>query len=232
MGSGAADRPLTLVRRGTAVPRTIWFPTRPRGDARPADARPTAQQPPNQRTGCSATRRWARCNGSFAELSAPDQRPTRCAPSCTTRRGAAAAGTSKRPRGDARPAGAAPKPDPPMPATPRHNTTDVILDLRPDGTIRAWSKFYIVRGDGTVGSGDYQPYLQLRQLIGRPRTRVVNRAGLRFGRCHAGHHRARRIRPDRADSSGSSPTAAPVQDPPPPPACCTGSPARVGNRAR
>lgn len=45
------------------------------------------------------------------------------------------------------------------PATHGHNTTDVILDLRPDGTVRAWSKFYIVRGDGTVGSGDYQDTL-------------------------------------------------------------------------
>jgi 3-phenylpropionate/cinnamic acid dioxygenase small subunit len=45
------------------------------------------------------------------------------------------------------------------PATHGHNTTDVILDARPDGTVRAWSKFYIVRGDGTVGSGDYQDTL-------------------------------------------------------------------------
>jgi 3-phenylpropionate/cinnamic acid dioxygenase small subunit len=45
------------------------------------------------------------------------------------------------------------------PATHGHNTTDVILDLRADGTVRAWSKFYIVRGDGTVGSGDYQDTL-------------------------------------------------------------------------
>ena len=45
------------------------------------------------------------------------------------------------------------------PATHGHNSTDVILDARPDGTVRAWSKFYIVRGDGTVGSGDYQDTL-------------------------------------------------------------------------
>jgi SnoaL-like domain len=45
------------------------------------------------------------------------------------------------------------------PATHGHNTTDVILDLRPDGTVRAWCKFFIVRGDGTVGSGDYQDTL-------------------------------------------------------------------------
>jgi hypothetical protein len=45
------------------------------------------------------------------------------------------------------------------PATHGHNTTDIILDQRPDGTIKAWSKFYIVRGDGTVGSGDYQDTL-------------------------------------------------------------------------
>jgi 3-phenylpropionate/cinnamic acid dioxygenase small subunit len=42
------------------------------------------------------------------------------------------------------------------PATHGHNTTDVILDLRPDGSVRTWCKFYIVRGDGTLGSGDYQ----------------------------------------------------------------------------
>jgi hypothetical protein len=45
------------------------------------------------------------------------------------------------------------------PATHGHNTTDIILDQRADGTIRAWSKFFIVRGDGTVGSGDYQDTL-------------------------------------------------------------------------
>jgi 3-phenylpropionate/cinnamic acid dioxygenase small subunit len=45
------------------------------------------------------------------------------------------------------------------PATHGHNTTDVILDQRPDGTVRTWCKFYIVRGDGTVGSGDYQDTL-------------------------------------------------------------------------
>jgi hypothetical protein len=39
------------------------------------------------------------------------------------------------------------------------HSTDVILDARPDGTVRAWSKFYIVRSDGTVGSGDYQDTL-------------------------------------------------------------------------
>ncbi len=45
------------------------------------------------------------------------------------------------------------------PATHGHNTTDVILEQRVDGTIRAWSKFFIVRGYGTVGSGDYQDTL-------------------------------------------------------------------------
>ena len=44
-------------------------------------------------------------------------------------------------------------------ATHGHNSTDVILEARPDGTVRAWSKFYIVRSDGTVGSGDYQDTL-------------------------------------------------------------------------
>ena len=45
------------------------------------------------------------------------------------------------------------------PATHGHNTTDVVLDAQPDGSVRAWSKFFIVRTDGTIGSGDYQDTL-------------------------------------------------------------------------
>ncbi len=45
------------------------------------------------------------------------------------------------------------------PSTHGHNTTDVLLDARPDGSVRAWSKFFIVRTDGTIGSGDYQDTL-------------------------------------------------------------------------
>jgi hypothetical protein len=36
-----------------------------------------------------------------------------------------------------------------------HHTTDVLLGARGDGTVRAWSKYFIVRDDGTAGSGDY-----------------------------------------------------------------------------
>ena len=41
-----------------------------------------------------------------------------------------------------------------------HHTTNTILDARPDGTIRAWSKYMIVRTDGTAGSGDYRDILK------------------------------------------------------------------------
>lgn len=37
-----------------------------------------------------------------------------------------------------------------------HHTTNTILSALPDGSVRAWSKFVIVRTDGTAGSGDYQ----------------------------------------------------------------------------
>jgi hypothetical protein len=36
-----------------------------------------------------------------------------------------------------------------------HHTTDVLLGARTDGTVRAWSKYFIVRDDGTAGSCDY-----------------------------------------------------------------------------
>lgn len=36
-----------------------------------------------------------------------------------------------------------------------HHTTNSLLGLAPDGTVRAWSKYVIVRTDGTAGSGDY-----------------------------------------------------------------------------
>lgn len=61
------------------------------------------------------------------------------------------------------------------PATHGHNTTDVILDLRPNGTVRAWSKFFIVRRDGTVGSGDYQDTLVRTPVGWRIRIRDVSR---------------------------------------------------------
>jgi 3-phenylpropionate/cinnamic acid dioxygenase small subunit len=61
------------------------------------------------------------------------------------------------------------------PATHGHNTTDVILDGQPDGIVRAWSKFYIVRGDGTVGSGDYQDTLVRTDVGWRIAHRDVSR---------------------------------------------------------
>ncbi|MET0931313.1 MAG: nuclear transport factor 2 family protein, partial [Aeromicrobium sp.] len=37
-----------------------------------------------------------------------------------------------------------------------HHTTDTVLHVVDDDTVRAWSKYVVVRGDGTAGSGDYQ----------------------------------------------------------------------------
>lgn len=37
-----------------------------------------------------------------------------------------------------------------------HHTTDTVLHVVDDDTVRAWSKYFVVRGDGTAGSGDYQ----------------------------------------------------------------------------
>jgi len=45
-----------------------------------------------------------------------------------------------------------------------HHTTDVLLGARTDGTVRAWSKYFIVRDDNTAGSGDY-----LDTLVRTPR---------------------------------------------------------------
>ena len=61
------------------------------------------------------------------------------------------------------------------PATHGHNTTDVVLDQHADGTVRAWCKFFIVRGDGTVGSGDYQDTLVRTADGWRILTRDVSR---------------------------------------------------------
>jgi hypothetical protein len=40
-----------------------------------------------------------------------------------------------------------------------HHTTDVVLHQVDDGTVRAWSRYFVIRGDGTAGSGDYQDTL-------------------------------------------------------------------------
>ena len=67
------------------------------------------------------------------------------------------------------------------PATHGHNTTDVVLSARPDGSVRAWSKFFIVRADGTMVSvlaGRPSPSASTR---GRPAPGIVaaRSAGLR-----------------------------------------------------
>jgi 3-phenylpropionate/cinnamic acid dioxygenase small subunit len=36
-----------------------------------------------------------------------------------------------------------------------HYTTDTVLHAREDGAVRAWSKYVIVRTDGSIASGDY-----------------------------------------------------------------------------
>jgi hypothetical protein len=45
-----------------------------------------------------------------------------------------------------------------------HHTTDTLLGARIDGTVRAWSKYFIVRDDDSAGSGDY-----LDTLVRTPR---------------------------------------------------------------
>ncbi|MCW2603373.1 MAG: carboxymuconolactone decarboxylase family protein, partial [Pseudonocardiales bacterium] len=62
-----------------------------------------------------------------------------------------------------------------------HNTTDVLLDLRADGTVRAWSKFFIVRGDGTLGSGDYRRGPSPSPAGSQTSARVLYRAAIEFG---------------------------------------------------
>lgn len=37
-----------------------------------------------------------------------------------------------------------------------HYTTDTVLHARDDDTVRAWSKYVIVRTDGSIASGDYR----------------------------------------------------------------------------
>lgn len=37
-----------------------------------------------------------------------------------------------------------------------HYTTDTVLHARDDSTVRAWSKYVIVRTDGSIASGDYR----------------------------------------------------------------------------
>ncbi len=37
-----------------------------------------------------------------------------------------------------------------------HHTTDIVVHRVGDDTLRVWSKYFVIRGDGTAGSGDYQ----------------------------------------------------------------------------
>ncbi|WP_072803896.1 nuclear transport factor 2 family protein [Rhodococcoides yunnanense] len=60
-----------------------------------------------------------------------------------------------------------------------HHTSNTILTARPDGTVRAWSKFFIVRTDGTVGSGDYQDTLVRTEAGWRIAHRVASRGNRR-----------------------------------------------------
>lgn len=60
-----------------------------------------------------------------------------------------------------------------------HHTSNTILTRRPDGTIRAWSKFIIVRTDGTAGSGDYQDTLVRTEQGWRIAHRVASRGNRR-----------------------------------------------------
>lgn len=37
-----------------------------------------------------------------------------------------------------------------------HHATDVAVHRVDDDTLRVWAKYFVIRGDGTAGSGDYQ----------------------------------------------------------------------------
>lgn len=37
-----------------------------------------------------------------------------------------------------------------------HHTTDIAVHRIDDDTLRVWAKYFVIRGDGTAGSGDYQ----------------------------------------------------------------------------
>lgn len=60
-----------------------------------------------------------------------------------------------------------------------HHTTNTILTRLPDGSVRAWSKFFIVRTDGSVGSGDYQDTLRRTSAGWRLSNRVASRGNRR-----------------------------------------------------
>ncbi|MCM3924251.1 nuclear transport factor 2 family protein [Frankia sp. AiPs1] len=40
-----------------------------------------------------------------------------------------------------------------------HHTTDIAVHRVDDDTLRVWAKYFVIRGDGTAGSGDYQDTL-------------------------------------------------------------------------
>lgn len=60
-----------------------------------------------------------------------------------------------------------------------HHTCNTILTALPDGSVRAWSKFFIVRTDGSVGSGDYQDTLTRTANGWRIAHRVASRGNRR-----------------------------------------------------
>lgn len=60
-----------------------------------------------------------------------------------------------------------------------HHTTNSLLGLAPDGTVRAWSKYVIIRTDGTAGSGDY-----LDTLVRTPRGWRIARREVHRGHRH------------------------------------------------
>ena len=56
-----------------------------------------------------------------------------------------------------------------------HHTTDVAVHRVDDSTLRVWSKFFTIRGDGTAGSGDYQDTLVRTASGWRISERAVSR---------------------------------------------------------
>lgn len=56
-----------------------------------------------------------------------------------------------------------------------HHTTNTVTGLAEDGTVRAWSKYVIVRDDGTAASGDYLDVLVATAAGWRIRRRYITR---------------------------------------------------------
>ncbi|MBL7489364.1 nuclear transport factor 2 family protein [Frankia sp. AgB1.9] len=56
-----------------------------------------------------------------------------------------------------------------------HHTTDVAVHRVDDDTLRVWAKYFVIRGDGTAGSGDYQDTVVRTPLGWRIAERQVTR---------------------------------------------------------